>query len=399
MSGIKIHENIYLVGVNDRTTDLFEGLWPIPDGVSLNSFLIIDEKKVIIDLIKSHQSNEFISRIEEYINPAELDYIILNHLEPDHTGILNTIARIAPKAQIICTKRAKPLVEAYYHIKDNIKVVEDGETLSLGKFTLQFFDIPMVHWPETMATYETNTKILFSCDAFGGFSALRGAIFDDEVIEMDYYIKEALRYYANIIAKYSPQVLRAIDKLAALEIKMVAPSHGVIWRKEPNKIIELYKKWAEYGQGKDELGVTIIYGSMYGNTEILMNAVARGIAKTGIPIEIVDAARIHPSFILPSVWKYRGVIVGAPTYELKMFPPAVHVLDLINRKQMKNKVVTRFGSYGWSGGAQKEFEKIIEELNWEQIDYFEFRGGPTKEDLEKAEQYGEEFAKKLKKRF
>jgi flavorubredoxin len=397
MAVVEIKPDVYWIGVNDRTTDLFEGLWPITqEGISYNAYLINDQKKAIIDLTKSFKANEFFNQIDEIANISQLDYVIINHMEPDHSGVLNTLRRISPHATILGSRKTIEMLDSFYGITENVRAVQDGETLPLGRRTLKFFSTPFVHWPETMMTYETTHGMLFSCDGFGGYGALRGAIFDDECKDFDFYQKEALRYYVNIVARFSNMVLKAIDKLADLSIDIIAPSHGLIWRKHPGRIVELYKKWAGYSTGKTETGVTLIYGSMYGNTEVMMNAVAQGISRTGIPIEIFDAARTHASYILPSLWTKIGVMIGAPTYEVTLFPPVAHVLDIAIHKGVKNKKAARFGSYGWSGGAQRHFEKIIEPAKWDLVDSFEFNGGPTKEDLKKGEGFGAKFAEIVK---
>lgn len=393
MAVVEIKPDVYWIGVNDRTTDLFEGLWPITqEGISYNAYLINDQKKAIIDLTKSFKANEFFNQIDEIANISQLDYVIINHMEPDHSGVLNTLRRISPHATILGSRKTIEMLDSFYGITENVRAVQDGETLPLGRRTLRFFSTPLVHWPETMMTYETTHGMLFSCDGFGGYGALRGAIFDDECKDFDFYQKEALRYYVNIVARFSNMVLKAIDKLADVSIDIIAPSHGLIWRKHPRRIVELYKKWAGYSTGKTETGVTLIYGSMYGNTEVMMNAVAQGISRAGIPVEIFDAARTHASYILPSLWTKIGVMIGAPTYEVTLFPPVAHVLDIAIHKGVKNKKAARFGSYGWSGGAQRHFEKIIEPAKWDLVDSFEFNGGPTKEDLKKGEEFGAKFA-------
>lgn len=397
MSTIQIKPDVHWVGVNDRTTDLFEGLWPITrEGVSYNSYFINDEKKAIIDLTKNLKAYDFLTQIDEVADPAQVDYVIMNHLEPDHAGMLNTFIRIAKNAVIVCSAKAKEMLETFFNIKDNIMVVNDGDTLSLGKKTLQFFSVPFVHWPETIATYDTDERILFSCDAFGGYGALRGGIFDDQCSDIEFYKKEALRYYVNIVAIFSKMTLQAISKLDSLPIDIIAPAHGLIWRKDPKLIIDLYKKWAEYSTKKGETGITLVFGSMYGNTEKMMNAVAQGISSSGVPLEIFDAARTSSSYILPSLWTNRGVMIGAPTYENRLFPPLVHLLDMVFRKRILNKTVARFGSFGWSGGAQMEFEKIIEPLKWNLVDSLEFTGIPTYEDLKKGEEFGAKFAEVVK---
>jgi len=397
MPAVEIRPNIYWIGVNDRTTDLFEGLWPITkEGVSYNAYLINDEKKAIVDLSKSLKTDEFFDRIAEIVPISDIDYVIINHMEPDHTGVLRTLRRIAPETVILGSPKTKTLLEPFYGISENVRAVEDGETLSLGKMTLQFFSTPLVHWPETMMTYETSHHVLFSCDAFGSYGALRGAIFDDQYPDLNFYQKEALRYYVNIVANFSKPVLRAIEKLAGISVEIIAPSHGLIWRKNPQLIVDLYRKWAEYASGPTEPEITLIYGSMYGNTEAMMNAVAQGISRAGVPLEIFDVARTHVSYILPSLWTKTGVMVGAPTYEGRMFPPMAQVLDIATLKRVSNKKVAMFGSYGWSGGALKQLKTIIEPVKWELVDSFEFTGKPTKEELQKGEEFGASFAEIIK---
>jgi anaerobic nitric oxide reductase flavorubredoxin len=397
MPPIEIKPNVHWIGVNDRTTDLFEGLWPITqEGVSYNAYLIDDEKKAIIDLAKALKTDEFFGQIDQIIDIADLDYVVVNHMEPDHSGVLNTLRRIAPQITILGTEKTRAMLESFYSITDGVQVVQDGETLSLGQHTLQFVHTPFVHWPETMMTVETGEQILFSCDAFGSYGALRGAIFDDECIDPDFYEREALRYYVNIVAVFSRPVLRAIDKLADVPVSVIAPSHGLIWRKNPGHIVALYKKWAEYATGPTETGVTMLYGSMYGNTEKMMNAVAQGISEAGVPVSIFDVTHTHVSYILPSLWTQRGVIVGAPTYEGSLFPPMVQVLEMAAVKKIQHKKAARFGSYGWSGGAQRRFESLIEPLKWDLTDSFEFVGSPSEEDLRHGEAFGAQFARLIK---
>ncbi|MEN3203013.1 MAG: FprA family A-type flavoprotein [Atribacterota bacterium] len=400
MPPIEIRPGIFWIGVNDHTTDLFEGLWPITqEGVSYNSYLIVDDKKAIIDLAKSLKVDEYLAQVGERIALHELDYIVLNHMEPDHTGILRVLRKLAPQAVILCSPQAKEMVTAFYGITENVRVVQDGEEVKLGGKKLVFFLTPMVHWPETMVTYEEESKVLFSCDAFGGYGALQGAIFDDECSQFDFYLRESLRYFANIVAKYSPMVLRAIDKLSSLQISVIAPSHGLIWRKRPEHIVERYRTWSQYAESGGEKGVTVLYGSMYGNTEVVVDALAQGIAASGIPVDMYDARRIHASYILASLWEKKGVVIGAPTYEAGLFPPVAHVLDLALRKNMKHKKMLYLGSFGWSGGAKRELERLARELDWEIVSTFEFRGGGKREDIETVRKLGEEFGRLVRGSF
>ncbi len=398
MPAIEIKPGVYWIGVNDRTTDLFEGIWPITkEGVSYNSYLIDDEKKVVVDLVKSFKKDEYIAQISELTDASQIDYVVINHMEPDHSGLLRTFRKVAPRATFMGSAKTKEMLESFFSITDNIQVVSDGDTLSIGKRTLKFFSTPFLHWPETIMTYDVSDRILFPCDAFGGYGAIRGAIFDDECEDFEFYKREALRYYVNIVANYSARVLAAIEKLADIPVDIIAPSHGLIWRENPSLIVDLYKKWAECAEGKTEPGITLVYGSMYGYTELMMNAVAQGISREGVPVEIFDASRTHVSYILPSLWTKSTVMIGAPTYEVSLFPPVAEVLNVCAHKHIKNKKAAYFGSFGWSGGALRHLEKIIEPLKWELVDTFEFKGAPKEEEIKKGEEFGRKFAQLVKK--
>lgn len=396
MPEAEITPGIFYIGVNDRTTELFEGLWPIAqEGVSYNSYLINDEKKAIIDLTKSIKGDEYLAKMDHVTDISKIDYIIVNHMEPDHSGLIRTVRRIAPNVTLVGSAKTKDMLEKFFSIDENVLVVNDGDTLDLGKRTLKFFATPFLHWPETIMTYDALDRILFSCDAFGSYGAIRGALFDDDRKSRDFHVKEALRYYVNILANFSPRVLAAIEKLKDLPTDIIAPSHGLIWRKNISLIVDSYKKWAECAEGRAEPGVTLIFGSMYGNTEIVMNAVAEGIVAEGIPLDIFDVSRTHVSYILPSLWTKRGVMIGAPTYEVSLFPTMAEVLNMAAHKRIRNKKAAYFGSYGWSGGALKGVKKIVEPLNWDLVDSFEFIGSPTKEDIETAKEFGQKFARML----
>ncbi|MHA2073010.1 MAG: FprA family A-type flavoprotein [Candidatus Hodarchaeales archaeon] len=406
MPAIKLTENIHWIGVNDRTTDLFEGIWPINDvGVSYNSYIIRGKKTALIDLAKGISTDDYLTQVEEIIDPSEINYIIINHVEPDHTGLIKIMSKLAPEATFVGTAKAKEMIANFYQLEDtkNIKwrTVSSGDEINIGDSTLVFYDAPYVHWPETMITYDKKSRILFSCDAFGSYGALGGKIFDDEVseIEKEFFEEESLRYYANIVAKFSRFVIKAINSLSGLDISMIAPSHGLIWRKNPQRIVDLYMKWSQYAEDPSNLekGITLIFASMYGNTNKMMNAIAQGIGKTGIPMKIFDASRTHVSYILPYLWKYKGVIIGSPTYEVKLFPPMAYVLDMALRKRIFNKKAAFFGSYGWNDGAKRDFVSYAEKLKWSLLEDFEFIGGPTEEDLKKGEKLGERIAKEILK--
>ncbi len=380
MPAVEIKPDTYWVGVNDRTTDLFEGMWPISrEGVSYNSYVIKDEKTAIIDLAKAMKTDDFFGQIADITSLRDVDYVIINHVEPDHTGVLRTLKEIAPDMTIVCTKKAADLLEDYYGRHEHMMIVDEGDTLSLGARTLHFVMTPFVHWPETMMTYDSANRILFSCDGFGGYGALHGAIFDDECQDQRFYERESLRYFVNIVAKFRVSILKAIAKLDGVEVDMVAPSHGLIWRKNPGRIIDLYKQWCDYPDTPGDTAVTLIYGSMYGNTETLMNAVAQGIATEGLDVEIFDASRTHTSYMLPY-----------------LCPPVWEAVREATTKGIKNRQMAMFGSYGWTGGALRDLLKIVEPVKWNLVDSLEVKGGANSGSIAEAEVFGRRFAQTLK---
>lgn len=397
MHPVEIRPGIFWIGINDRSTELFEGLWPIlHQGVSYNAYLIKDEKNALIDLSKETFTEDFIQQIRELIDPADIDYVIVNHMEPDHSGALTRIRELAPNAKFLGMSKAIQMINDFYGITENVEVLSTGQTLNLGKHTLQFVYTPLVHWPETMVTYDVGEKVLFSCDAFGSYGALNGALFDDTCSNIEFYEVEALRYYTNIIAAFSRHVLSAIDKIKDLPIDVIAPSHGLIWRKEPKTIVDLYKKWATYATEPAEPGVTLLYGSMYRNTEHAMNYAAEAVAGEGVPVEVLNVGTTDVSFILPSLWTKRGVLIAAPTYERTMFPPMKNVLSIADLKGVKNKVAGYFGSLAWSGGAKAEFDKFAEQMTWDVLGTVEFVGSAKKENIAAIVDLARSVAQKVK---
>lgn len=397
MPVVEVRPDIFWIGMNDRSTSLFEGIWPVArEGVTYNSYLVRDEHSAIIDLAKGFKADELVEHIEEIVPLDEIEFLVINHMEPDHSGAIHHLRRLCRRLTILTTPKAREMLSAFYGITGSIRTVDDGESIGLGRHTLSFHHIPFVHWPETMASYEKTERVLFSCDAFGGYGAFRGSVFDDECADPGFYERESLRYYANIVAKFSGPTLRAIEKLATVPIDIIAPSHGLIWRGRPGRIVELYRKWAELAKGGGEKAVTLLYGSMYGSTERMMNAVVQGISEVGVPVEIFDAARTHASYILPSLWTKEGVLVGAPTYEGALFPPVAQVLEMAALKRVVGKKTAIFGSFGWSRGAVLAFRKLVEPLAWNITDVMEWNGGATKELLAKGKEFGERFARAIK---
>lgn len=396
-------DNVYWVGANVHTEDLFEGIWPIPNGVALNSYIVKGDKIAIIELVRewAGASHVLLENLESIpINVEDIDYIVLNHLEPDHTGFTYLLRLLAPNAEIVTTQKGADLVNGFYGIKNNVRVVKTGDEIDLGQDKkLIFTEIPNVHWPETMVTYETNSKILFSGDAFGAFGVHQGSIFDDETPDSQklYWEEEMLRYYANIISMFSTSVLKAIEALKEFDIKMIAPSHGLIWRGRPDMVIEKYSRFANYNQDFAEPEICIVWGSMYGNTEAMLTWILRGIASEGVPVKIYRVPNDNVSFILSDAYKSAGLIIGTPTYEYEMFPPMKYFMELLKKKRMRYKKVLFFGSYGWSGGAQKEFDELSKDMKWDVFEPIVFQGHPTKEQQNQGEELAAELAREIKK--
>jgi anaerobic nitric oxide reductase flavorubredoxin len=402
MRAQKISDRIFALHADVETDELFEGIWPIPQGVSLNSYLVKGDKVALVDLVRDWGGAPAALEAELAQAGVELsgiDYLVLNHLEPDHTGYLADFRRINPKAKILATAKGCELVKGFYKIEDGLEAVKTGDSLDLGSGTvLSFIEAPNVHWPETMVTFEPSSGTLFSCDAFGSFGMLGDRVFDDQFApaELEAFEAETLRYYANIVASFGAFVKKAIEKLAGLDIKVVAPSHGIVWREDPRRIVELYSKYASYLEGGREKEVCVVWGSMYGNTEKGLQAALRGLEDEGVPFTTHRVPNEDVSYILADAYKSEGVLVAMPTYEYKMFPPMAYLLDILSRKHVKGRSALRIGSWGWVGGAKKEYEEAIESLKWDSVESLEWAGVPDEATLEALREKGRELARKVK---
>jgi len=402
MRAVPITEGIYCLPVNLESYLLFEGLWPMPNGISINSYLVRGEKTALIDLIEDVNGKpaEFEAELHSIsLEAGDIDYLIINHMEPDHTSWLPAFHARNPRLQIYLTGKAVGLLDSFYGIKDNCHVVKSGDTLDLGRGkVLSFHETPNIHWPETMMTYEQSSGILFTCDAFGSYGTLDGVYFDDQLstIQHDFFLQEALRYYSNVVASFSPFVSKGIKSLSDLDIKAIAPAHGIIWRENPQAIIDSYLRFASYQDGPAEPEITVVWSSMYGNTEKLVNSVVQGIRKEGVPVHVHRVPEEHVGKILASAWKSAGIVLGMPTYEYEMFPPMAWVLDMFRRKKVWNKKVLRFGSAGWSGGAQRELDALTEKMKWEFIEPIEWKGAPAVHELELARERSQLLARRVK---
>ena len=386
---------------------LFEGMWPIPNGIAMNSYVVKGEKAAIIDGVCTWEGvpEELFEQLDQMkVKLEDIDYVIINHMEPDHSGWLEPFSQLRgdDNFEILCTQRAVPLLESFYGITKNIRPVKSGDTLDLGDGrVLAFEEIPNVHWPETMATYDTKSKTLFPCDAFGSFGAVSDdAPYDDQLdqSQIDFFEREASRYYADIVAAFSMPTKKAIDKVESLPVDIIAPGHGIVWRKNPQKIVDDYKRYASYSKGPAKPEVTVIWGSMYGNTEQGVQPVVEGLEAEGVKVHVHEVPETDVGFILQSVWESSGVVLGMPTYEYKMFPAMAAVVDEIGKKKAFNRKAFSFGSYGWSGGAQKELQDIVErnKMKWDFLEPLEFMGKPTDDEKELLKQRGKELAVKVK---
>lgn len=357
-------DHIHYLGFNDRRTHLFENIWPIPHGISYNSYLIVDKKIALIDTVERQYIDDYLEGIEAIIGSRQIDYLIINHMEPDHSGALKAIIHKYPEITLVGNKKTFGLVESYYLTPQFTLAVNDDDLLDLGEHQLQFRLIPMVHWPETMISYEKKHKIVFSGDAFGSYGTLDGGIFDDE-INLDFYETEVMRYFTNIVGKYCAHTQRAISKINDLEIKMIAATHGPIWRTDFDWVLNRYNKWSSYCTDK---GVVVVYGSMYGNTQKMAETIARRLAERGIKnIRVYDASKTHPSYIINDIFKYKGFIVGSCAYNNELFPNVESLLTTIKHMGVKNHLLGIFGNYSWSGGGVKNLMAFAEEIKWEQV--------------------------------
>jgi len=391
---VPIMDKLHWIGVNDRETTLFENFWPLEKGVTYNSYLINDDKVAVMDTVKFNKTDQYLAKIKEIIGDKKVDYLIVNHMEPDHSGSIRALISEYPDCQIVGNKKTFDFIRGFYDINENFFEIKEGDVLDLGHHKLTFYITPMIHWPETMMTYDMTEKILFSMDAFGGFGALNGGIFDDEV-NLEFYEDEIRRYYSNIVAKYSPIVQRALKRLSALEIKMIAPTHGPIWRNNPETIVNYYDKWSRF---EAEEGVVIVYGTMYGNTAKMADYVARIISEQGIRnVRVYDASKTHLSYILSEIWKYKGVILGSCAYNGNAFPAMEAVLNTIEHTGLKNRYLGVFGNMSWSGGGVKTIDAFADKVKWERVgESIEAKYTPKADEFEKLIELGKAMAEMVK---
>ncbi|MGL5683535.1 MAG: FprA family A-type flavoprotein [Marinifilaceae bacterium] len=390
---IEIKSDIHWVGVNDRRTALFENYWPLPKGVAYNSYIINDEKVALIDTVEKGHMDDFFVQVKNVLGDKKVDYLIVNHMEPDHSGAIRTLLSHYPDMIIVGNKKTFPMLKHYYGDVENKIEVAEGDTLSLGKHTLQFFMIPMVHWPESMVCYEQQTNTLFSNDAFGAFGTLDGGIFDDE-LDLQYLEGEISRYYSNIVGKYGLPVQAALKKLGGLTINMICPSHGPIWRSHIAEILTKYQRWSKY---ETEPGVVIAFSSMYGHTEAMADQLARYLVEYGVKkVRVYDTSKTHSSYIIDDIFRFNGVLLGSSAYNGGMFPGMETLLCELENMGIKNHYFSTFANMTWGGGAMKRFKEFAEKIKWEVVaDEVEVSGSMTTSDKDRCRAIAKAMAEKV----
>lgn len=358
----KISDDIYYVGVNDRVTHLFEGLWDLPMGVSYNSYLIKDEKTCLVDTVDALFSERFLDHLQELLGGRTLDYLVVNHMEPDHSASIKAVRRVWPGVQIVGNAKTFGMLKGFFGISDGLSEVKDGSTIALGRHTLRFVMTPMVHWIETMMTYDECSKTLFSGDAFGCFGALSGHVLDGGM-DTRKYIPEMTRYYSAIVGKYGAPVQKAFQKLAGIEIDTICSTHGPVWRERKADVMALYNHLSLYNGKK---GCVIAYGSMHGNTTLLAETVADSLAAEGVrDIILHDLSTARPSQVLADVFSYKGLILGCPTYCNELFPPMGELTEKIRQREVRGRLYGCFATNSWAPAASKRLAAFGEEMKFD----------------------------------
>ncbi len=356
----EISKSVHYIGVNHRNLERFESLWPLPYGVSYNSYLVTGADKIaIIDGVEVSFGLEQIRNIKKLLGDRKPDYVVINHMEPDHSGGISVLRAEWPDITIVGNAQTLGMVKGYYGEEGNTLAVKDGQVLEMGGISLRFITTPMVHWPETMMTYLQEEGVLFTGDACGCFGALNGGVTDREM-DTDWYFPEMVRYYSNIVGKYGAFVQKALAKLQGIEPMAICSTHGPVWMDRIGEVLDLYDRLSRY-EPLDKEGVTIIFGSMYGNTQNLAEAVAEGLAEGGIRnIKIYNAAKAELSQLLAESFRNRGLVVAAPTYSEKVFPPVQSYLTAIETRGLKNRVTAALGSFTWVAKAGPAIQSQLE---------------------------------------
>ncbi len=354
----KVTEDLYWVGANDHRLNLFENIHPISRGVSYNSYLLIDKKTVLFDTVDWSVCRQFLENIEAVLEGRNLDYLVINHMEPDHAASIEEVLLRYPKVKVISTEKAFMLMHQFgFDVEDRKEIVKEGDTKCFGKHTVTFVSAPMVHWPEAMVTFDTTNGVLFAADAFGSFGALDGKLFNDEVNFDRDWIDEARRYYTNIVGKYGPHVQALLKKAAGIDIKIICPLHGPVWRSNLGYFLDKYDKWSRYEP--EEKGVMIVYASMYGNTESAATALASKLVEKGITnVVMYDVSNTHVSQLISETFKYSHIVLASVTYNLGIYPMMHNYLMDMKALNVQNRTVAIVENGSWackSGDLMAEF--------------------------------------------
>ena len=364
----KVAEDIYWIGGSDRRLALFENLFPIPRGVAYNSYLIMDEKTVVMDTVDASITRQFIENIAHVLQGRPLDYLVVNHMEPDHCANIEELLVRYPEMKIVGNAKTHNMIRQFYDadLEGKTITVKEGDTLALGKRTLHFFFAPMVHWPEVMVSWEETDKILFSADAFGSFGALNGNIFNDELNFDRDWLADARRYYTNMVGKYGPQVQNALKKLSALEIQMICPLHGPIWRSDLGYLLDKYDKWSRYEP--EDKAVAIMYASMYGNTENAANVLAAELAEAGVKnIAVYDVSNTHVSELIAEVFRCSHLVLASPTYNNGIYPAMLNFLHDMKALNVQNRTVALMENGSWAPSSAKQVRALLDEMKGMEI--------------------------------
>ncbi|MBU3127609.1 FprA family A-type flavoprotein [Clostridium tagluense] len=358
----KITEDLYWVGGSDRRLALFENIHPIPRGVSYNSYLLIDEKTVLFDTVDWSICRQFLENIQQVLGSKSLDYMVINHMEPDHAACIEEIILRYPDVKIICTQKASLFMHQFgFHIDGNVIEVSEGDTMSFGKHNVTFVAAPMVHWPEAMVTYDATDGVLFSADAFGSFGSLDGQLFNDEMNFDRDWIDDARRYYTNIVGKYGPHVQNLLKKASSIDIKIICPLHGPVWRNDLGYLLDKYDKWSRYAP--EENGVMIVYGTMYGNTEAAASDLATRLVEKGMTnVVMYDVSKTHVSYLISETFKYSHVVLASVTYNLKIYPPMLNYIMDMKALNLQKRTFTLIENGSWAPQSGKLMRELLGEM-------------------------------------
>jgi len=396
MSSIEVLENIFWVGAADWNVRHFHGFtYSTHRGTTYNAYLIVDKKTALIDTVYGPFAGEMIERIREIIDPSEIDYVVANHVETDHSGAIYEILKLAPKAKVVGTARCREGLQKHYFGNWDFHVVKTGDEISLGERGLKFIEAPMLHWPDSMFTYIEKDALLLPNDAFGQHWATSKR-FDDEVDEK-ILMEEAAKYYANILWPFSLLVIRKIEEIQklGLKINMIAPSHGIIWRSNPTRIVEAYLRWARGEAGKR---VLVVYDTMWGSTEKMAKAIVEGISSEGVETTLFRLPFSDRGDIIKELLETKGILIGSSTINNGVLPTLAPFLEELQGLRPRNKMAAAFGSYGWGGGAVKTIEEKLVKAGMEiAAPALTVKWVPDNNEIQKCLEFGKEFAKKVTK--